>query len=469
MRSIRYFLIVILLATVTLVNFIAALHGYRASMSAIDSMMDSRLKEYAQLLATAHIVDNDRYKTRSDSAPYTQPNIASNMQLQVWRGNQLVKASLSSDQPITQPITGFHNTNVNGYRWRAYTLLSNEEDADLTLLIIVAERMDQRYSLAEAVTIESVFPIIIAIPILGLLIWFVVGRGLAPLAKLTLQLKRKQSDDLSPLSNEAPTRELIQLETTINDLLQRLNNTLEQEKRFSSNAAHELRTPISAMKVHLYNLSQDLVNEPDSLKQVRLGLDRLSYLVEQTLSLHRSSQSQTSVNRQCINLTQILQDAIGHHYDAMELKQQDVELIYPEKAELAIYGNQNAIETLVNNLLGNANKYCPPHGSIIITVEKSQLGGEDHIRMTFEDSGPGISDDEKDIVFERFYRSGGDRHASGEMGCGLGLYIVKQVADTHGATITISTSKQLGGLAISVTFDHALLCKNNAPDNQNDN
>ncbi len=431
MKSIRVFLVAVILATITLSNFLAALQGYQSSMREAELAFDNQLLETAELIANIH----------SESA-VTSIDHASNTAFQVWRNGEI--KVLSSNAPVTAiaPLSpGFDYNNFNGYRWRTV----GHYDQTNNYWVLVAERMDLRYTLAENVVLESILPILMAIPVIGLLVWFVVGRGLMPLRSLAQELGTKQAGDLSPLGFDAPKRELEQIVLSTNVLLGRLESSLAREKQFAADAAHELRTPISALKVQLYNIARELPDGDEAVEQLTVTVDRLGHLVEQILALYKTAPDQYITQFTEIDLHSLIQDVVAQEYGQFESKQQTLEY---RGEPCTILGDQFSLTTLVENLLSNASKYTPNGGRIDVSVRE----GSKQITLTVEDSGPGIAPEHRNAVFERFYRVGGDRHSSGEPGCGLGLAIVKHIADLHGASIAITASSFASGSAVSVVF-----------------
>lgn len=433
MSSIRIFLVVALLSTMTLTVFLSALHGYRSSMSEAQTLFDTKLADAAQLLAVTH------GRGMLDSGVHgTTPEFA----FQVWRNGEL--GQYSENAPLT-PIAplepGYRFNNFASYRWRTYVL----HDSTADRWIITAERIDVRNELAEDVILKSVVPVVVTLPLAGLLIWLVVGHGLAPLRRLAVNLRDKRADDLGPLPFAEQPRELMPVVVSINDLLRRLGASFQREKRFASDAAHELRTPLSAMKIHLHNLARDMPQGNHDLQQLESATTRMQNVVEQILALHRTSPDEIMVRFETVDLHALVQEYIARTYGQFEDRHLQLEL---DGQRACVEGDVFALETLVQNLLDNAGKYTPPGGRIRVCVR------EQGARVIFQvqDSGPGIPADHHERVFDRFYRLGGDQHASGVVGCGLGLSIVRHVADLHHAGITMGKSEFASGLSVSVSF-----------------
>ncbi len=432
MRSIRTFLVVVLLATMTLVVFIAALRGYRASMSQVEALLDGQLVEMARLLDSLH----------PDDFAMTEAYDGRAFAFQVWVSGKLLKKSLNTPDELIAPLTpGYRDGNFSGYRWRILAQPGHTHEQ----WILVAQRADLRISLAEEVILEAVLPIIVSLPLAGVLIWLIVGRGLQPLRRLAQQLGSKRSDDLSPLPIAGAPAELRQVIDSTNSLFNRLALAFDREKRFAADAAHELRTPISVLKIQMYNLSRDLQRGNPNLDKLNDGIERVNHLVEQILALYRSTPEHFMANFSRLDLHALARDTISRYYDEFRSRDQQIELAGHRSF---LVGDRFALETLLHNLLSNASKYTPSGGQIRVAVQSDDSG----VVLCVEDSGPGIAEEEYERVFERFYRIGGDRHVSGVRGCGLGLAIVQHITELHEARIELGRSSFTSGLAVNICF-----------------
>lgn len=429
MNSIRVFLVVVILAVITLFYFLAALRGYQSSMLEADRLFDKQLLDTARLIANIHTESTAR-------------NIGSDASLafQVWRGEQLLAVSRNAPEtPISAREPGFDYSNFAGYRWRTAAYY----DAANSAWILVADRTDLRYALAENVILESLFPTLVGLPVVGVLIWLIVSGGLRPLRALARELGNKQPDDLSPLAVGTPKKELEQIVASTNGLLQRLETSLLRERQFASDAAHELRTPISALKLQAYNLAQASGTDAELVRELQASLVRLEHIVEQILDLYRSSPDQYNAKFETLDLSALAREVLAEEYRAFEEKGQQIEFQGPP---CAIRGDRFALKTLLRNLLSNASKYTPGGGRVLVSVSRSG----DNARLTVEDSGPGIPPEQHASIFERFYRIGRDRHASNETGCGLGLAIVRRLVELHRGSITVGNSCFDSGTAFHV-------------------
>jgi two-component system, OmpR family, sensor histidine kinase QseC len=429
-KSIRIFLVAGIVATLTLFNFVAALRGFQTSMREADMLFDNQLLDLSQL-----VTNLDMQRVSRDF------RLGNNLAFQVWENDKLLVASFHAPQaPINDFAGGFGFANFDGYRWRTYT----RQDSQQGRWIIVAERSDLRFTLAENVVLESVAPILLGIPIAALLVWIIVSRGLKPLKLLSAELRNKQVHDLAPLQQSSIPAELDQVVQSINGFISRLNSTLEREQRFSADAAHELRTPISALKVQLHNLAQEVDTRSASFHELSQGVERLQHLVEQLLSLYRSSPAQFAATCTRVDLHEITQDVVARHYGLIESRRQVLAL---EGDRTMIIGDRFALETLVANLLTNAAKYTPAGGTILLRTATDNDGPY----LLVEDSGPGIAAADREHIFERFYRTN-DIGNESIPGCGLGLAIVQHVAELHRARIEVGRSGFADGSAFKVSF-----------------
>lgn len=433
MKSIRVFLTISIIAIITLAIFLSVLRGYQSSMLEAENLFDSKLSDTIKLLALA---------SNSETAVNSSELLAEKTVFQIWQDeNTLLNKSVNAPTSAMSKFeNGYSLNNFNNYRWKILTYFDSRQNQWLML----AERSDIRYILAEEIILKSIMPTVFVLPLLALIIWYVTGYGLSSLNKLAKELGNKKADNLSPINIDTPPEELAQVIDSTNTLLTRLESSFQREHQFSSDAAHELRTPISILKVHLYNLSEQYPKN-DSVKMLGQGFDRLGHLLEQLLSLYRSSPDQFSANFETIDLDELAQIVIAEEFFQIDDRNQEVSL---EGAETTIVGDDFALKTLIKNLLTNASKYTPKGGKIRVSLERGYSG----VNLIIEDSGPGIHKSLRKRVFDRFYRVNSDRHSSGQSGCGLGLSIVRHIVELHNGSIELTKSEFLGGLQVTVFF-----------------
>jgi two-component system, OmpR family, sensor kinase len=429
--SIRRYLVLILVSIITLISFIAAIQGYKASMVKASHLFDAQLRSVANTLIAL-----------KPKQALVNVNSNDNLAFQFWQKKHLIsKTSNVPFSAISAFNQGFSDNNFNGKRWRVFTKINKVDQT----WIMVAQSIKPRFELAEKVIVSAVTPIILAIPILSLIISLVVSQGLRPLNQLTKQLTKKKINDLSVISIEKTSKELIPVIDTLNWVFAQLDSAYEREKRFASDAAHELRTPLSVLKINAHNLQYELGEDHQSLNHLVASVDRMAHVVDQILKLNRTNPEQFNVQMQKVALKPLIQQVIGQLYPEIISRHQQIEFNH---GDVVINGNEFSLITLLQNLIANASKYSPDGGHILVTT----LHVANRLILKVEDSGSGIAEQEMTKVFERFYRIGGDRHNSNVVGCGLGLSIVKHIVELHNATISLAKSKNLHGLMVTVIF-----------------
>ena len=436
MKSIRIYLVIIIVAAITLANFIASLNGYRDGMAAAENRLDAELMELSQtlnaLIASAQTPPTDLLPERE--------------LFQFWRNGALLYHSVNAPSALADNLaTGFHQLNYNGLRWRV--MVGEHADGEL----LVGIRTDLYSRLLEELILQSILPVLVILPLLALLIWLLVGTGLRPLRRLAGELRVRASNDLDPIDSDGYPLELAQVVSSTNQLFHRLGEAFERERRLSADAAHELRTPLTTLKLGLHNLRQEGCSNHDNgnnthhqtlLDDMEASIDRMNHSVEQILTLNKLSPENLQRNRSRFNLQTVAQEAIATCYPQLSARSQHIDLI---AEPVTLTGNAFAMEILFKNLLENASKYTPQGGRLRVT-----LGAlPEEVLIVVEDTGPGIDPALYERVFDRFYRVGGDRHQSNTTGSGLGLALVEQIVRFHLGAISLDKSV-LGGLKVTV-------------------
>jgi len=414
-------------------------------MTEAESLFNDQLQQSAMLASALLSRDMDPADRQIVEAATVDDTITPDHSIvyQVFTdsGELLLGFNTTASEPLVRLEEGYSDANFGGYRWHALVY----REPQTNRWIIAAQRDDIRYALAERVVLESILPIVLGIPVAGLLIWVLISLGMRPITRLANELESKEISDLSALKLEELPLELKPLQDSTNELLQRLRASFDREKRFAADAAHELRTPISVLKVQMHNLLAEMESPSSSVSQLQVGIDRMGHLIEQILDLNRTAPDLYAAQFELTDLYETCQEVIRDLYELFNEKNQQVELL---GASCQILGDRFALMTLLKNLLGNASKYTQAGGRISVRVEQS---GEE-VTLEVEDDGPGIPATERERVMERFYRIGGDRHATGEPGCGLGLAIVKHIVDLHKASIELSEPMGHSGLLVRIGF-----------------
>jgi two-component system sensor histidine kinase QseC len=437
--SIRRYLILILLSLITLVSFAAAIKGYRSSMQKASAVFDEQLMSISHTLTTLQ------------PHKQTQPTPAkNNLAFQIWQNTALqIRSENSPNTAIGGFIPGFAEHNFAGQRWRTYS----QEFKPSQRWIIVAQPLSRRFELAEEVILAAVTPLIISIPLLALVIFWIISHGLRPLTTLSIALRAKKADDLQPITLHNVPSELAPVLDTLNQLFERLDGAFSREKRFASDAAHELRTPLSVLKINAHNLALELASKQHhsaNMAYLNQGVERMSHVVDQILILHRTNPEQYQASFTELDLSALCRTVISSIYPQIASKQQEIELVGQVET---LQGDEFALSILLQNLLSNASKYSPEQSHIRLSLSQDPR----QTTIVVEDSGPGIAESEYSRVFERFYRIGGDQHNSNVIGCGLGLAITRHIADLHQASVSLEKSKALGGLSVTVQFSHRIM------------
>ncbi|MBL4898903.1 MAG: hypothetical protein JKX76_04535 [Colwellia sp.] len=431
MTSIRTFLIVAILSVICLSNFIAALQGYRDSLNAVDQIEERQLVDKAHALSVL-----SAHQSGIPNNIFSEDTL-----FQVWHQQKLLAKSANSPETLFSGLDeGFHLKSYDGNQWLLYEL--GKQDAELHIVIATKHRVYS--SLTEEVLIRAILPIIWILPIIGILVWVVVNIGTKPMKQLAAKLSSRGVNDFSRLNSGRYATELLPIISSLNGLFSRLSKAFDRERRFSADAAHELRTPLAALKVNLHNLSKEQ-KDNDTWQALKRTADRMENSIEQLLSLHRVSLDADSSELAVCELYSVAQEVIAEVYDEFAIKQQNIELL---GGEAKIRAKYSSIAILLRNLLDNASKYTLDHGAIRVTVNLINRRAV----ILVEDSGPGVPDEEYARVLERFYRVGGDRSDSNVIGSGLGLSIVSDIVQIHEGQIHLSKSAELGGLAVEVSF-----------------
>jgi two-component system sensor histidine kinase TctE len=318
-------------------------------------------------------------------------------------------------------------------------------------LVQVAETLDKRALLANEIIKGVILPQFIILPIILALVWFALSRGLSPLAELQERIRARPSDDLSPIDSRQVPEEISPLVGSLNDMLGRLAQTIDMQKRFIADAAHQMKTPLAGMRMQselaLRQLDPDEIHR--SLEQLAKSSESATRLVNQLLALARAeNQPHAGLAFDEINLADMARGVVQDWVQASFA--QRIDLGYEAQDEdVLIAGNALMLRELLSNLIDNALRYTPAGGSVTVRVRRD---GE-HALLEVEDTGPGIAPHERAHVFERFYRILG----SSASGSGLGLAIVREIAGQHGAEVDIvnnprSHSATFPGSLFRLTF-----------------
>ena len=439
--SLRARLLVFLLAAIVLAAGGQAFVAYRTVLKEADEIFDYHMQQMALSL---------RSGLPPGAAAGGLGGSDQNFEfvVQVWTtdGVRIFESAERAALPQLA-VLGFADVGARGTTYRVFSMQTR------SLVIQVAQDMAVRRQMARALALRTVAPAALMAPVLMLVVWLVVSLSLAPVARVRRQVAERQADDLSPVSETGLPAEVRPLVQELNLLFGRVRRAFEAQQHFVADAAHELRSPLAALKLQVQGL-QRAGDEPTrelAVRRLVAGIDRATRLVEQMLALARhEAGAAAGLPLAAVDLPELARLAISDVLAAAQSRRIDIGLAQADA--VAVRGQPEALRTLLRNLLDNAVKYAPEGGRIDVRiVAAADATGRDGPRLSVEDSGPGLPTAERTRVLDRFYRAG-ETQAPGS---GLGLSIVKSIADLHGARIALGASAALGGLEVTVCFPGA--------------
>lgn len=415
----------------------------------LDELLDAHLTQTANLLMVQQIADTD------EDIVYAQIHAnkySSNVAYQVFKEGELIAASANAgNHALATHSQGFATViRSNGQAWRVFVANA----ANSNVRVYVAEAISGRMDIVWALLRGMLLPFAFALPLLGGVVWFNTRQSLLPIHVLRQRLSLRQDATLTPLKVEGLPVEVRPLQDTLNTLLSQLALRMDTERRFTADAAHELRTPIAAIRaqaqVALMAAAPDqLAVRQQALQDTIRGCDRANRVVEQLLTLSRLDEQSFATERP-IDVQQVLQQvaadlapfALKRNQDLAVVNEiQDASILKQRMPEMAVH-------IMFRNLLDNALRYTPDNGQVRVTLRHEGLKT---LVVVFEDSGPGISQADMKRVGERFFRV----LENGQSGSGLGWSIVQRIAKVHGLQVQLSRSQALGGLQVCLKMPSA--------------
>lgn len=352
-------------------------------------------------------------------------------------GGDRLNESVNPLKAFSRELPGFHDLALGNYVWRVFVL----HEPDKGFWILVGERDDVRGELVQKIVFRSLITEILGLPLIALLVWFAVGVGLKPLAQMAEILRQRDPDSLAPLALAPLPRELEPMNAALNRLLLQVNQLLGREKRFIADAAHELRTPLAVLRIHTQNALQapDVADREQALGQLEQGIERATRIVAQLLTMARLEPAAVPMDRAPVDLAVFLRNELAELTPLALDRQQELTFELDEAADYHLRADAPSLGILLQNLLSNAVQHTPAGGLIKVAL----LAEPQSICLQVEDSGAGVPAEQREKLFERFYRQG-----SGQ-GAGLGLSIVQRIVELHGGEIMLADAPA-GGLQVSV-------------------
>jgi two-component system sensor histidine kinase QseC len=445
-KSIRYFLIISILLSITIVSAINGIGNYLLDEKVIQPYLDSQLIRTSSIIDILYQSSSNNSKIRDDIINYlrkTQPITKEIFLFQVWgKGGQLIiQSSTKFDVSLKNTPPGFSDIEIQGNEWRVYS--TYDKNADVK--IIIAELYTLRRELADDIARSNSNILLITYPIFGILVWVIISFALRSVIRVANEISNRASTFLEPVQLEEIPTEIKPLVAELNQLFTRLKLAFERNKRFAADAAHELRTPLAALKTHAQVAlkSDNELDRNNALQKVIESVDRSSHVVAQLLTLSRLGDEETLTDLKPVDLHKIAIEIIAYLAPNAFEKDVDIELA-SAPSDPIVLGSDTALGILIRNVVDNAIRYTPPHGEV--KIEIIDTGADIILRVT--DTGTGIPPELRERVFERFYRILGTKAT----GSGLGLAIVTQIAALHHASIQLRTPPNGIGLQFDVAF-----------------
>ena len=431
MNSIRRKLLLWLFSAVLLAGFAAAWGVYRQARSELDDVFDYHLRQMALSL-------RDRTFEQLVLEPLDIDE-QFDFAIQVWRGDGLrLYFSAPNAALPNRAWLGFANVATADGLWRTFSIQRGG------LTIQVAQPMSVRNRLAIDASLRTMSPFLLLLPLLGALVWIAVGRELRPLELLARAVGRRSASALDPLPESGLPDEVRPLVAELNELLDRLGRALVAQRDFVADAAHELRSPLTALKLQIQLADRATVpaERAAAFAALKSGVDRSTHVVEQLLTLARQEPGAADQPFAPVDLELLAREVVAERLSLADAKQLDLGIV--QANAVTVEGACDSLRIMLGNLIENAIRYTPSGGQIDVGVRLEDGAAV----LEVSDTGPGIPAGERERVFDRFYRRAGNDSP----GAGLGLAIVRKVAERHGARVQLDDAPGGHGLAARVIF-----------------
>ena len=447
--SLRRRLLLLLLPAIALVWLGTGVHVYQETEDELEEVLDAELAQTARLLAVLTRVEVGRHS--EVAAAFDQDGLADLYNRYEHKiafrivnpEGKLLLASPDAPAGLAGVEHGQCETrHLGASDWRIFGLRRGFG------WIYTGTPLDLRDEMMAYVLRNGLWPILLSLVVLSSVVWWSVGRGMRPLDDIAAQVALRRADDLSPLDMARAPSEVRPLTTALNSLFERLDASFELERRFTADAAHELRTPLSAIRIQAEVALQaaDPAERDRALQQILSGADLAGRLTNQLLALARAdAESPSSFAGRRADLDQIAESLI------LDLGGQAVEggidlgLDCPAGGNWSVKGDATALAILLRNLIDNAIRYTPPGGEVLVVLRRM----DGAVRLAVVDNGPGIPEAERAAVFGRFHRASTAGETSGS---GLGFSIVERIASLHGAWLQLGPGLNGRGLGVVIGF-----------------
>lgn len=461
--SIRKFLLINLLLAITITTTLTAIGNYYLDQKDIQEHLDTLMAisalSYQALLGDdlherplVKIQNNleiipqkiENYYQRRFLNDLPPKNYLDKFNFQVWTngGKLLLHSSTAPKIPLTAEEDGFSDKYLSDQKWRVFTTYNDKAG----IRTVLAERYDTRNELGHRIAQDDLYIMLLTFPLSGLLIWIIIGRGLDSLDRVAQEVANRAPTHLKPVDLEEVPEEIKPVIDELNKLFYRLQEGFEREKRFAADAAHELRTPLAALKAQAQVAlnTNDIEEKNQALQKLIASVNRSTHIVQQLLTMSKLVPEANSLNDiDAVNLVKITREVLAMLAPSAVEKQIELEFEHEENLpEFA--GNLTAISILIRNLVDNAIRYCKDAGKVLVQVYQKN----NDMVLEVRDNGPGIPSELQSRVFERFFRVLGNKSP----GSGLGLAIVRQITDLHGGKVELDSPLEGTGLIVRVYF-----------------
>ncbi|MBD9358451.1 ATP-binding protein [Methylomonas albis] len=453
-RSLKKQLLFSLLSSLLLVWGVTAYISYKQTRDEIAELFNAELAQSARVVhAFVENMVRQRALTKlweRDKTPelFDTPILGHKyerkiaFQLRSVKEGLVLRSESAPEYALSLTRNGYSETMLDGQLWHVFSLSTENGN----YVIHVGQRDDIRRQLVEGIAGQQVIGFLIALPILGVMIWWIVSRTLSPVNQVKEQLASRAAGYLQPLDVENLPDEVLPVVTQINSLFAMLEQAFANERNFTSDASHELRTPLAGLltQIQVAQKTTDAQMRDQALQKAQQAVSRMTHTVQQLLTLSRVQHQQAGIAKQSVDVNQALIEVISDLDHAARAKRIDIELL--GESGLLIDANPQLFQVLLRNLIDNAIKYSPTQGCIKVVCRREK----NRLYLSVDDSGPGVADDDYQRITQRFYRC--VETASSVEGSGLGLSIVQRIVALHAAEIDFAKSS-LGGLKAILRLD----------------
>ncbi len=436
--SLKRRLVIMLLAVIAVTWSAIVAYSYFDIRHESEELLDAHLAQSAALILSQ--TDQGFEEIEIEHAPQFKEN--QRVAFQLWEHGRKLRLH-SSNAPnnlFSGTMTGFSDVVIDGRGWRVFSAWTR----DHKYLVQVAERDDSRHDITHAMTRNLLLPLTFALPLLGLLVWLTVSHALYPLARLGRDVARREADNLELLDLNGAPAEIMPLIDNLNSLFSRVEQLIAHERRFTADAAHELRTPLAVLmtQAQVARAATADAERNRALDNVITGCTRAARLVEQMLTLARldpqNALGESAIFDLHILAKTVIADIAPSAFD------RGVEIELGTSGETSVWGNSDLIRVALRNLVDNAVRYSPHGSTVQVTV--SQADGNALVRVI--DQGSGLSPDELKKVGQRFYRVLGTNVS----GSGLGLSIARRITELHRGSLVLGTADSGHGLKAALSW-----------------